>query len=567
MKTFNKTIATALAMILFLGCFFSGNLDVSAVTLEMSQIYVTLSGAELGNRKQDLVLEVSEDRQDKYSVDIAAAYVGNDVSNEAANGIQMSDTDTFLEGESYVLHIRFTAKENVRFSGGGHTAETFVNRQELNPVAASSEEIRVNYLVEIPGEAAAELIPNVEVLDVVEPKVGEAPCFDYTVPEGANYKANGGSWYESEGEINYYGSLNWATEITESDTDYKFKAGRHYAFVADLITEDDTYKFRNTTTATMNGKEAFQICYASNGIQVGYELASFEPLPTYAITMTKAKAYMDSERVDEASKGDVITIVANEPSEGYEFYEWEVVSGDVVIQNPNASTTTFIMGETPVEIKAVNKKPHTHKYKSSKSTTKATMSADGAVVLKYTCSCGDSYEEKTTIPKISSVKLSYSSVTYNGKVKTPTVTVRDSKGKKLVADTDYRVSGLSGRKNVGTYTCKVTFKGSYSGTESITFTIEPKTTTISKVTATKKGFKVTWKKQSTQTTGYQLQYSTSSKFTKDKVVTVAKNGTTSKSIGKLLAKKRYYVRIRTYKSVGSKKIYSSWSGAKKVTTK
>ena len=158
-----------------------------------------------------------------------------------------------------------------------------------------------------------------------------------------------------------------------------------------------------------------------------------------------------------------------------------------------------------------------------------------------------------------------------GKVQKPSVTVKNSKGKTLKNGTDYTVSYPKGMKNVGKYTVKVTLKGNYSGTKSLTYNINPKGTSISKVTAAKKGFKVTWKKQTTQTTGYQVQYSTSSKFKSAKTVTISKNKTTSKSVSKLSAKKKYYVRVRTYKTVkiGGKsvKFYSGWSKAKSVTTK
>ena len=73
--------------------------------------------------------------------------------------------------------------------------------------------------------------------------------------------------------------------------------------------------------------------------------------------------------------------------------------------------------------------------------------------------------------------------------------------------------------------------------------------------------------KATQTTGYQLQYSTSSKFKGAKTVTITKNKTTSKKISKLKAKKKYYVRVRTYKTVGKTKYYSSWSKVKSVKTK
>ena len=77
-----------------------------------------------------------------------------------------------------------------------------------------------------------------------------------------------------------------------------------------------------------------------------------------------------------------------------------------------------------------------------------------------------------------------------------------------------------------------------------------------------------WKKQTEETTGYQIQYSTNKNFTSgNKTVNITKNKTTSKSISKLKAKKKYYVRIRTYKKVNGKKIYSSWSNSKSVKTK
>ena len=219
-----------------------------------------------------------------------------------------------------------------------------------------------------------------------------------------------------------------------------------------------------------------------------------------------------------------------------------------------------------VVVKTKNK--HTHTWNSGTVTKKASLTTNG--VKTYTCkSCKATKTE--AIPKASNIKLSKTAYTYNGKVQKPSVTVKDSKGKALKNGTDYKISYPKGMKNVGKYTVKVTLKGNYSGSKSMTYNINPKGTSVSKVTAAKKGFKVTWKKQTTQTTGYQVQYSTSSKFKSAKTVTISKNKTTSKSVGKLSAKKKYYVRVRTYKTVkiGGKsvKLYSGWSKAKSVTTK
>ena len=215
-----------------------------------------------------------------------------------------------------------------------------------------------------------------------------------------------------------------------------------------------------------------------------------------------------------------------------------------------------------------------HNYKEkSRALTRATTTKDGKRVYTYRCSvCGKQYTKTAqTYYKVNNIKLSKTAYTYNGKVQRPGVTVKNSKGKALKNGTDYKISYPKGMKNVGKYTVKVTLKGNYSGSKSMTYNINPKGTGVSKVKAAKKGFKVTWKKQRTQTTGYQVQYSTSSKFKKAKTVTVSKNKTTSKSVGKLSAKKKYYVRVRTYKTVkiGGKsvKLYSGWSKAKSVTTK
>lgn len=110
-----------------------------------------------------------------------------------------------------------------------------------------------------------------------------------------------------------------------------------------------------------------------------------------------------------------------------------------------------------------------------------------------------------------------------------------------------------------------------NGTTTSSDTVKPKGTSLSSVKAGKKKMTVKWKKQGNQTTGYQVQYALNSKFTSAKTKTVSKNSTTSVTISKLAAKKKYYVRIRTYKTTNvngtSTKLYSGWSKAKTVKVK
>ena len=96
---------------------------------------------------------------------------------------------------------------------------------------------------------------------------------------------------------------------------------------------------------------------------------------------------------------------------------------------------------------------------------------------------------------------------------------------------------------------------------------KPKSASIKKVKSAKKAISVIWKKVS-GVKGYQIQVATDKKFKKNKkTVIIKKQKTTKTTIKKLKAKKKYYVRIRTYKIVNGKKVYSSWSKVKSVKTK
>ena len=109
-----------------------------------------------------------------------------------------------------------------------------------------------------------------------------------------------------------------------------------------------------------------------------------------------------------------------------------------------------------------------------------------------------------------------------------------------------------------------------SGTEKVQ---KPKGTKILKLSAASRGFLVKWKKQRKQTTGYEIQYSTGRKFAKKttKKVMIKSNKKVSHKISGIKPKKKYYVRIRTYRTTKingrTAKVYSRWSGVRSVKTK
>ena len=171
---------------------------------------------------------------------------------------------------------------------------------------------------------------------------------------------------------------------------------------------------------------------------------------------------------------------------------------------------------------------------------------------------GSAIEEKISLSDCK-VTIPQSKYVYTGSKIKPSVTVKYD-GTKLVNGVDYAVS-YGTNKSLGEGTVKVAGTGDYEGKKTLTFKIIPKATSITSLTAGKQQMTVKWRKQSVQTTGYQIQYSTSSSFTSKKTITIAKTGTTKRTIKKLKSKKTYYVRVRTYKKGGH---YSKWSAFKKV---
>ncbi len=178
-----------------------------------------------------------------------------------------------------------------------------------------------------------------------------------------------------------------------------------------------------------------------------------------------------------------------------------------------------------------------------------------------------------------SFKLKQSAFTYTGKRNYPaevedeaTRTV-DGDTYTAVKDTDFYVTH-SNCDRVGTAVAAV--HGIYpnlSGTKYLSYKINPAGTKVKKLIRSRKAITVRWKKQSMKMPdrridGYQIQLATNKRFTKQvRTVTVKGYKKSYKKIKRLKAKKRYYVRVRTFMKVNGQTYYSNWSTAKKIKTR
>lgn len=188
------------------------------------------------------------------------------------------------------------------------------------------------------------------------------------------------------------------------------------------------------------------------------------------------------------------------------------------------------------------------------------------VEQKHCKECGE-WGEQLVIPKAAAPTLSKKAYVYNGKIQKPAVSI-----KSLSAPNEYTVAWTN-CKDVGTQTATVTLAGSrFKGVKKVSFTINPKGTSVSSLSRGSNCFTVKWKKQTakmskTPVTGYQIRYSLSSSMAGARTATVKGYTKYSSKISKLKAKKKYYVQVRTYKTVSGKNYYSAWSAKKYVTTR
>ena len=194
---------------------------------------------------------------------------------------------------------------------------------------------------------------------------------------------------------------------------------------------------------------------------------------------------------------------------------------------------------------------HIHTY-STTTTTKATTTENGGIFAICT-ECGDTKAIKTFYAA-TSITLSKTSYVYDGKNKTPKVTVKDSKGNILVKNTDYKISVASNRSGIGRYTVKVTLMGNYSGTKKLYFYILPgKPATIKSASQTTSSVKLSWS-EVPGAVGYTVyRYSPSKKA----YVNAGTTDGTSFTVKKLYDGTKYTFRVVAYGETAAGKSYDS----------
>lgn len=272
--------------------------------------------------------------------------------------------------------------------------------------------------------------------------------------------------------------------------------------------------------------------------------------------------------VEKSVSGNTVTLTAK-PNEGYKFVAWYKNLQDITDEKPYSTEATInveLISGTTQYFYALFESTETTPSVSitvpsiSIPDTSAPITAPSISIPDITITKPDVNLPSNIIPTRTTASPS--------QVKTTTATAvtadaaRVERASQLMDNLNKTLSKANEPSTTKASSTSTTKAASKSKSK------KPKKTSISKIKAQKKGFKVTWKKVS-NAKGYQVKYSTSKKFTKktSKTAMVKKATTTSKTVKDLKKKKTYYVKVRSYKTVNGKKVYSDWSKVKKVKTK
>lgn len=333
---------------------------------------------------------------------------------------------------------------------------------------------------------------------------------------------------------------------------------------ASVSVSTSSYIFDNTAktpsvTVTLNGKTLkngvdYTVSY-SNNKNVGLGIVTITGKGDYTGTIAKNfkiyPAKQSIQKLETRYKGFFVDWVQKGSATGYEV---------------QYSTSSSMSGAVTKKLTA--NKPDTLTVSKLKSGKKYYVR-----VRSYTNVHGEVYYGNwSDIKSITTAKTNFKKAKISG-IKTKSYTGKAIKqsikvtynGKALKNGKNYTIS-YSNNKKVGTAKVTIKGKGTYGGVITKTFKINPAKQKIKSLKAKSKGFTVNWT-QKDSGTGYEIQYSTNSSFKGATKKTVKNKKTSKATYSKLKAKKKYYVRVRTYTDVNGTRYYGSWSAAKSVTTK
>ena len=373
--------------------------------------------------KKNISVQVTVEGDPQYKVTVQDCENGR-VKVVNAAGTAEDGTPLFFKGELVMLSIdpdegymlsTLSVNGNPAAVAVGDDTYTFT-QPEGDVTITAAFEMRNEHTVTFdanggsePEELPDEVTTAMPAKKILHGSEYSLPECEFIAPENQQFKA----WQIDGTEYPVNASVTVTADITvkalwedappaPAEHTVKFNANGGGGTMADVTGVSGSYTLPACGFTEPEGKQFKGWSTSADGSVISgttYEVSSDTTFyaiwesKEYSIIVTDGKATIGAgSEISKAAQGTTITLTANAAPDGKVFDKWVVESGNTTLEDANSETTTFIMPDSEVSVKATYTIPHTHTYDQEiqkPETLKSAADCTNDAVYFKSCSCGE----------------------------------------------------------------------------------------------------------------------------------------------------------------------------------
>ena len=373
--------------------------------------------------KKNISVQVTVEGDPQYKVTVQDCENGS-VKVVNAAGTAEDGTPLFFKGELVMLSIdpdegymlsTLSVNGNPAAVAVGDDTYTFT-QPEGDVTITAAFEMRNEHTVTFdanggsePEELPEEVTTAMPAKKILHGSEYSLPECEFIAPEGKQFKAweIGGTEYPVNAPVTVTADITvkalWK-DAPPAPAEYtvRFNANGGGGTMADVTGVSGSYTLPSCGFTEPEGKQFKGWSTSADGSVISgttYEVSSDTTFyaiwesKEYSIIVTDGKATIGAgSEISKAAQGTTITLTANAAPDGKVFDKWVVESGNTTLEDANSETTTFIMPDSEVSVKATYTIPHTHTYDQEiqkPETLKSAADCTNDAVYFKSCSCGE----------------------------------------------------------------------------------------------------------------------------------------------------------------------------------
>ena len=373
--------------------------------------------------KKNISVQVTVEGEPQYKVTVQDCENGR-VKVVNAAGTAEDGTPLFFKGELVMLSIdpdegymlsTLSVNGNPAAVAVGDDTYTFT-QPEGDVTITAAFEMRNEHTVTFdanggsePEELPEEVTTAMPAKKILHGSEYSLPECEFIAPEGKQFKA----WEIDGAEYPVNAPVTVTADITvkalwedappaPAEYTVRFNANGGGGTMADVTGISGSYTLPACGFTEPEGKQFKGWSTSADGSVISgttYEVSSDTTFyaiwesKEYSIIVTDGKATIGAgSEISKATQGTTITLTANAAPDGKVFDKWVVESGNTTLEDANSETTTFIMPDSEVSVKATYTIPHTHTYDQEiqkPETIKSAADCTNDAVYFKSCSCGE----------------------------------------------------------------------------------------------------------------------------------------------------------------------------------